>query len=84
VGGVAWVAIFVFGGRLFGSLPLIKDNFGFVVIAIIIISVLPAVWEFLRVKLARPPSSGRGNSLDFCDQPATTNPGQSGPPARPS
>lgn len=83
VGGVAWVAIFVFGGRLFGSLPRIKDNFGFVVIAIIIISVLPAVWEFLRVKLARPPSSG-DSSLDCRDLPATTNAGQSDPPGRPS
>jgi membrane-associated protein len=58
VGGVAWVALFVFGGSLFGSRPMVKNNFGFVVIAIIIISVLPAIYEFLRVKLARSQQSG--------------------------
>ncbi len=46
--GSAWVAIFIFGGYYFGNLPLIKQNFTFVIIAIIVISVLPGVIEFLR------------------------------------
>lgn len=46
--GTAWVAIFVFGGYYFGNLPLIKQNFTFVILAIIVISVLPAVIELLR------------------------------------
>jgi membrane-associated protein len=58
IGGAAWVAVFIFGGRLFGSLPKVKNNFGLVVIAIIIISVLPALYEFLRVRLARSQQSG--------------------------
>lgn len=57
VGGVAWVALFVFAGRFFGSLPTVKNNFGWVIIAIIILSVMPAVYEFLRAKLARPQQS---------------------------
>ncbi|HWR58383.1 MAG TPA: DedA family protein [Thermodesulfovibrionales bacterium] len=48
--GIAWIAIFVFGGYFFGNLPVIKRNFSLVIIAIIIISILPGVVEFLRHK----------------------------------
>lgn len=51
VGGVVWVAMFVFGGYYFGNLPMIKKNFTLVIMAIIVISVLPAVFEFMRHKL---------------------------------
>lgn len=48
VGGVLWVAIFTLGGFYFGNLPVVKQNFTFVILAIIIISVMPAVIEYLR------------------------------------
>jgi membrane-associated protein len=48
IGGIAWVALFVFGGYFFGNLPFVKNNFSIVIIAIIIISVMPGVIEFLR------------------------------------
>jgi membrane-associated protein len=48
IGGLAWVALFTLGGYFFGNLPFVQDNFSFVIIAIIIISVMPAVIEFLR------------------------------------
>jgi len=48
LGGFLWVALFLGGGYLFGNIPIIKDNFTFVLIAIIFISVLPAVIAFLR------------------------------------
>lgn len=48
VGGIAWVAIFLFGGYFFGNLPLVKRNFTIVVLAIIFISILPALIEYLR------------------------------------
>jgi membrane-associated protein len=48
IGGVAWVAIFTFGGYFFGNLPVVKENFTLVIIAIILISVLPGVIEFFR------------------------------------
>ena len=47
-GGVAWVAICLFGGYFFGNLPFVKENFSVVVLAIIFISVLPGVYEFVR------------------------------------
>lgn len=46
--GVAWVGIFIFGGYYFGNLPVVKQNFTIVILAIIIISVMPGVIEFLR------------------------------------
>jgi membrane-associated protein len=48
VGGIAWVAIFVFGGYFFGNLPVVRRNFTVVIIAIIFISILPGVIEYLR------------------------------------
>jgi membrane-associated protein len=49
-GGVAWVSIFIWGGFLFGNIPLIKNNFGVVTILIIIVSVLPLVFSALKRK----------------------------------
>jgi membrane-associated protein len=51
VGGIAWVSIFTLGGYFFGSLPFVQQNFTLVIVAIIIISVLPGVVEFLREKI---------------------------------
>lgn len=48
VGGIMWVVIFTLAGYFFGNLPFVKDNFSFVVIAIILISVTPAVIEFMK------------------------------------
>jgi membrane-associated protein len=47
-GGASWVLIFVWGGFLFGNIPIIKDNFGIVTILIIIVSVLPVVIAMFR------------------------------------
>lgn len=48
IGGIAWVAIFIFGGYFFGNLPFVRRNFTVVIVAIILISVIPAVVEYLR------------------------------------
>jgi membrane-associated protein len=47
-GGVLWVNLLTLGGYMFANVPVVKNNFSFVVIAIIIISLLPGVYEFLR------------------------------------
>jgi membrane-associated protein len=40
-GGFAWVMLFVWGGYLFGNIPLVKRNFGLVTLAIIAASLVP-------------------------------------------
>jgi membrane-associated protein len=51
-GGVAWVVGFTLLGYWFGNQPWVKKNFTFVILAIIVISVMPAVIEFWRAKRA--------------------------------
>jgi membrane-associated protein len=50
VGGLAWVALFVFGGYWLGSQAWVKAHFHVVLAAIIIISVMPIVIEFVRAR----------------------------------
>ena len=53
-GGVLWVGLFVFGGYFFGNLPIVKRNFSVVILAIIVISVMPIAWEYVRMRRAKP------------------------------
>jgi len=55
IGGVAWVALCVFSGYFFGNIPVVKRNFSVVIIAIILISTLPILWEAWKARRA-----GRG------------------------
>ena len=48
VGGVAWVAMFVFGGYFFGNIPAVKERFTLVIVAIIVLSVIPPVVEYVK------------------------------------
>jgi len=48
VGGILWVAVCVFAGYFFGNLPFVKANFSLVILAIILVSLMPAVVEYLR------------------------------------
>jgi membrane-associated protein len=48
IGGVAWVSAFLFGGYFFGNLPVVKNNFSFVILGIIFISLLPGVIAYLQ------------------------------------
>ena len=59
VGGIAWVAMFVFGGYWFGNIEFVKKNFSLVVIAIIIISVMPMVVEFISHETPRQKQIGQ-------------------------
>ncbi len=47
-GGIAWVASFLFLGYFFGALPIVKDNFTYVIFGIILVSILPPFIELLR------------------------------------
>jgi len=49
-GGIAWVVSFVMAGFWFGSREFVKNNFSLVIVAIIVISLLPGVWEYVRAR----------------------------------
>lgn len=49
-GGIVWVLLFTLLGFFFGNIPFVKANFELVIIAIILISVVPAVWEALKAR----------------------------------
>lgn len=52
LGAVLWVGSMLLGGYLFGNIPLVKDNFGLVVIAIIVASLVPVMLQLLRPRQA--------------------------------
>jgi len=49
-GGIAWVMLFTLAGYFFGNIPFIKSNFEFVIIAIILVSILPMIWEAVKAR----------------------------------
>jgi len=53
IGAVLWVGLFLLGGYFFGNMPVVKKNFSLVIVMIIIISILPAVFEIARHKLLK-------------------------------
>jgi len=50
IGGLLWVSLFVYAGYFFGETPFVKKNFTLVILAIIVISVIPAVIEVIKAK----------------------------------
>ncbi len=48
VGGILWCFVFTLLGYGFGNIPIVRDNFSFVIIAIIALSLLPPIIEFVR------------------------------------
>jgi len=53
IGGVSWVAIFVYGGYFFGNLSFVKNNFSWVIVVIIFLSILPGMIEYIRHKIRK-------------------------------
>jgi len=51
IGAVLWVLSFSYAGYFFANIPVVKNNLGLVMAAIIVISILPAVVEVIRAKL---------------------------------
>ena len=59
-GAALWVVVMTSAGYFFGGMKFVQDNFSFVILAIIVISVLPAVIEYYR--------SRRSAAGKRCDQ----------------
>jgi len=47
-GSVAWISLFVIGGYFLGNVPFIKNNLSLMMLAIIFVSIAPAILEFIR------------------------------------
>ena len=66
-GGFIWVTLMLGFGYIFGGLPIIKDNFSIVTIAIILISAMPAVITFFKERK----NFGKSKSVE--EEPALTD-----------
>lgn len=64
VGGILWVTLFTWLGYFFGNLPFVQDHFGLIVIAIILISVLPAVYEVIKARLSKTKTADLQTGVD--------------------
>ncbi len=53
VGGFVWVSLFLWGGYWFGNIPFVKENFHYVVVAIVLISVIPILWTAIKKKISK-------------------------------
>lgn len=52
IGAVLWVGIFLYAGYFFGNIPSVRKNFTILIMAILVISVLPIVWEVWKARSA--------------------------------
>jgi membrane-associated protein len=51
-GAIIWVGLGIGAGYVFGNVPIVKDNFSIVAIGIVIVSILPMVFEYIRYRRA--------------------------------
>lgn len=52
-GAFVWTVVFIFGGYFFGNIPVVKENFSFVIAGIIAVSVVPIGLEFVMKRFRR-------------------------------
>ena len=52
VGGCLWISSLVYAGYLFGNIPWVKDNLSLIVVAIVVVSLIPAVSTFVKERRA--------------------------------
>lgn len=50
IGGIAWVTVFTLLGFFFGNIPFVQKNFELVIVAIVLISIVPAVVETVKAR----------------------------------
>lgn len=53
IGGITWVLLLMFAGYFFGNIPMVRNNFTFVIFTIILVSFLPTIITFIRSKKRR-------------------------------
>ena len=50
VGGIVWVLLFTLAGYFFGNIPIVRENFELVIIAIILVSLVPMAVEWWKAR----------------------------------
>ena len=51
IGGVAWISLFLFMGYFVGGFQFVQDNIKTICIIIIILSICPAIYEYIKEKI---------------------------------
>jgi membrane-associated protein len=52
IGAAVWVSLLVYAGYLFGNIPWVKDNLGYIVVAIVVVSLIPMVVQWVHERRA--------------------------------
>jgi membrane-associated protein len=58
IGGAAWVGSLAYAGYLFGNIPWVKDNLAWIVVAIVIVSLIPIVVQYVKERRRRAADGG--------------------------
>ena len=53
IGGFLWVSLFLMGGFFLGNISFIKENFHYTVVIIVLISLIPIIYEYLKSKFSK-------------------------------
>jgi membrane-associated protein len=53
IGGLAWVLVCVSGGYFFGNIPFVQEHFSLVALGIVLISLLPMVFAYLKHRFSK-------------------------------
>ena len=54
IGAIAWVGGLLYAGYFFGNIPWIRGNLTAIIVGIVVVSLLPLAWAFLRSRLKHP------------------------------
>jgi len=57
IGALLWTTSFIYGGYFFGNIPIVKQNFGVVIVVIIILSIMPGIIEYWRHRTGKASTS---------------------------
>jgi membrane-associated protein len=67
VGGFLWVTLLISAGYFFGGLPIIKNNFEYAIIGIVLISIVPMIGEYVKHKMSSKLSKSSSKHTTFKD-----------------
>lgn len=63
-GGLVWTTALTLAGYFFGNIPFVKNNFSIAIMVIILISVMPMVFEYVRHRMQSRNTLGSESNLD--------------------